>query len=137
MSADRVLLAANDFLNRKFASLLDDGRKVCAGNQQLINSDRLRLVSEGIDSRARTGPPWSPDGRLMALDAKSGAKLWEFQLGSAIDGPVISDELKGEQYIAVAAHSSVWALKLDGTKRPLPAQAMAPTVRRVTTSWFR
>jgi hypothetical protein len=32
MSADRVLLAANDVLNRKFAPLVDDGRQVCAGN---------------------------------------------------------------------------------------------------------
>ena len=52
MSADRVLLAANDVLNRKFTPLVDDGRKVCAGNQQLIYSDGLRFVSERIDSGA-------------------------------------------------------------------------------------
>jgi hypothetical protein len=33
MSADRVLLAANDVLNRKFTPLVDDGREVCASNK--------------------------------------------------------------------------------------------------------
>ena len=33
MSADRVLLAANDVLNRNFTPLIDDGREVSASNQ--------------------------------------------------------------------------------------------------------
>jgi hypothetical protein len=37
--ADRVLLAANDILNRKFAPLVDDRREVCAGNQQLGHTE--------------------------------------------------------------------------------------------------
>jgi hypothetical protein len=52
MSADRVLLAANDVLNRKFTPLIDYGREVCASNQQLIDSDGLRLVSKRIDGGA-------------------------------------------------------------------------------------
>jgi hypothetical protein len=52
MSADRVLLAANDVLNRKFTPLVDDRREVCASNKKLIYSDGLRLVSERIDGGA-------------------------------------------------------------------------------------
>jgi hypothetical protein len=52
MSADSVLLAANDVLNRKFTPLVDDGREVYASNKKLIYSDGLRLVSERIDSGA-------------------------------------------------------------------------------------
>jgi hypothetical protein len=33
MSADRVLLAANDVLNRIFTPLIDDRREVCASSQ--------------------------------------------------------------------------------------------------------
>jgi alcohol dehydrogenase (cytochrome c) len=69
-----------------------------------------------------------PDGRLIAFNAKNGARLWDSQLGSGVNGPAVSYELDGEQYIAVAALNSIWAFKLGGTVAPLPAQPAPPTV---------
>lgn len=45
----------------------------------------------------------TPEGMLKALDAKTGAELWHFQLGTGIVAPPITWEADGEQYIAVAA----------------------------------
>src|SRR6185295_5228088 len=36
-------------------------------------------------------------------------------------GPAASYEIDGEQYIAVALRNNVWAFKLGGTVKPLPA----------------
>jgi alcohol dehydrogenase (cytochrome c) len=69
-----------------------------------------------------------PDGRFLAFDAKSGAPLWEYQLGSGVNGPAVSYQLDGEQYIAVAALNAIWAFKLGGSIAPLPAPTAAPTV---------
>lgn len=41
------------------------------------------------------------DGRFMALDARTGTPLWQFQTGSGIIGSPITYELDGTQYIAV------------------------------------
>jgi PQQ-dependent dehydrogenase (methanol/ethanol family) len=67
-----------------------------------------------------------PDGNLVARDAKTGAPVWQFQTGQAGGGPAASYEIDGEQYIAVALRSSVWAFKLGGTLQPLPAPVQAP-----------
>lgn len=40
-------------------------------------------------------------GYFMALDAKSGQKLWQFQTGSGIIGSPITYQLDGVQYVAV------------------------------------
>ena len=40
-------------------------------------------------------------GHFMALDARSGALLWEFRTGSGIIGSPITYELDGRQYVAV------------------------------------
>ncbi|HEV8312189.1 MAG TPA: PQQ-dependent dehydrogenase, methanol/ethanol family [Burkholderiaceae bacterium] len=42
------------------------------------------------------------DGRLMAFDAKSGAKLWESPTGTGVVAPPITYEVDGKQYVSVA-----------------------------------
>jgi alcohol dehydrogenase (cytochrome c) len=80
------------------------------------------------------------DGNLQARDAKTGELLWQFQTGSAgVDaGPVITYELDGEQYIALAPSGGetdrstgdmVWAFKLGGTVQPLNPPPAPPLVR--------
>ncbi len=70
------------------------------------------------------------DGNFTAYDARSGNVLWQFQTGSVGGftgggGPASSYEVDGEQYVAVAAGTAVWAFKLGGT---LPARP-APKLR--------
>lgn len=68
------------------------------------------------------------DGRLLAMDARDGDVLWEFQTGSGIAGAPITYLVDGEQYVAVLAAGStnpyggsvtqgdsLWAFKLGGT----------------------
>jgi PQQ-dependent dehydrogenase (methanol/ethanol family) len=43
------------------------------------------------------------DGHLSAFDAKTGKKLWSFNLGVAVAAPPITYRVNGVQYIAVAA----------------------------------
>ena len=68
------------------------------------------------------------DGRLLAMDARDGDVLWDFQTGSGIASAPITYEIDGEQYVAVLAAGStnpyggsvtrgdsLWAFKLGGT----------------------
>jgi outer membrane protein assembly factor BamB/plastocyanin len=57
------------------------------------------------------------DGNFEAYDARSGALLWQFQVGSPAT-PASTYELDGEQYVAMSAGSSVWAFRLGGTIQP-------------------
>ncbi len=43
----------------------------------------------------------SPDGEMMALDAKSLKKLWSFNTGAGITAPPMAFAVDGKQYIAV------------------------------------
>lgn len=61
------------------------------------------------------------DGNFEAYDAKTGVLLWQFQIGSEAT-PASTYEIDGEQYIAMAAGSNVWAFKLGGTIQPLEAR---------------
>jgi len=45
----------------------------------------------------------TPEGYLMAFDAKSGAVLWKFNVGTGIVAPPITWEQDGEQMVGVAA----------------------------------
>jgi alcohol dehydrogenase (cytochrome c) len=68
-------------------------------------------------------------GYFMALDARSGALLWQFQTGSGIIGSPITYELDGRQYLAVTSGGiggdmtfyytepkagNLWVFALDG-----------------------
>src|SRR5207248_2179021 len=43
-----------------------------------------------------------PDGNLLALDARTGDELWRWQTGFGADGPVMTYQLDGQQYVAIA-----------------------------------
>jgi alcohol dehydrogenase (cytochrome c) len=68
------------------------------------------------------------DGRLTALDSRSGAKLWEFQTGAGMNAPVSVFEHEGRQYVVAYSAGnlfagspkgdSVWLFGLDGTLPP-------------------
>jgi quinohemoprotein ethanol dehydrogenase len=68
------------------------------------------------------------DGRLLAMDARDGEVLWDFQTGSGIASAPVTYSVDGEQYVAVFAAGStnpyggsvtqgdsLWAFKLGGT----------------------
>src|SRR6185295_18166245 len=74
-------------------------------------------------------------GRLTALDARDGKKLWEFQTGAGMNAPVTVFEHGGKQYVAAYSAGnlfaaspkgdSVWLFALDGTLPPAPAPGAA------------
>ena len=79
------------------------------------------------------------DGNVVAYDMRNGNQLWAFQTGAGADGSVIAYEVNGEQYVAVLAGGNnfnlsapgdnLWALKLGGTVKPLPAPPEPPTIQ--------
>jgi quinohemoprotein ethanol dehydrogenase len=68
------------------------------------------------------------DGRLTALDSKTGEQLWEFQTGAGMHAAVSTVEHAGKQYVVAysagnaligsARGDSVWFFGLDGTLPP-------------------
>jgi alcohol dehydrogenase (cytochrome c) len=52
------------------------------------------------------------DGYIFALDAKTGALLWKFNLGSQLKGAPITYEVDGRQYVTMGAGSSVVSFAL-------------------------
>jgi alcohol dehydrogenase (cytochrome c) len=82
------------------------------------------------------------DGRLTALDARDGKKLWEFQTGAGMNAPVSVFEHGGKQYVVAYSAGnlfagspkgdSVWLLGLDGTLPPAPAPGAAMLFTRET-----
>jgi glucose dehydrogenase len=78
------------------------------------------------------------DGNLMAYDIRNGDELWKFQTGSGADAPVITYEIRGEQYVAILAGGNgllmsapgdnLWAFKLGGSLPQAPAPPEPPTV---------
>jgi alcohol dehydrogenase (cytochrome c) len=80
------------------------------------------------------------DGRLTALDSRTGAPLWQFQTGAGMHAPVSTFTHRGEQYVLAysagnaligsARGDSVWLFGLDGTVPP--AEPGAPVSRLAT-----
>jgi alcohol dehydrogenase (cytochrome c) len=65
----------------------------------------------------------SGDGRFEAYDARTGDLVWEFQTGvRSARGPAVTYLIDGEQYVAVAMGTDLWAFKLGGTIPPQPAR---------------
>jgi alcohol dehydrogenase (cytochrome c) len=64
------------------------------------------------------------DGRLMALDSRNGARLWQFQTDAGVNTTATTFEYQGKQYVAVQAGGGVfakgkrgdgiWLFSLDG-----------------------
>jgi quinohemoprotein ethanol dehydrogenase len=77
------------------------------------------------------------DGRLTALDSRTGKQLWEFQTGAGMHAPVSTFTHGGKQYVLAysagnaligsARGDSVWLFGLDGTLQP--AEAGRPVSR--------
>jgi alcohol dehydrogenase (cytochrome c) len=73
------------------------------------------------------------DGRLTALDKRTGVKLWEFMTDAGVNTTVTTFEHKGKQYVAVHAGGGafangkrgdgVWMFSLDGKIGPIVAGA--------------
>jgi glucose dehydrogenase len=71
------------------------------------------------------------DGRLTALDSRTGRQLWEFQTGAGMHAPVSTFTHRGKQYVLAysagnaligsARGDSVWLFGLDGTLPPAGA----------------
>jgi quinohemoprotein ethanol dehydrogenase len=71
------------------------------------------------------------DGRFVALDARNGDVLWEFQTGAGVNATATIVEHKGKQTIVIYSAGSllggspggdsVWSFSLDGTLDPAPA----------------
>jgi len=84
-------------------------------------------------------------GYFMALDARTGALLWQFQTGSGIMGSPITYELDGKQYLAVPSGGiggdmmfyyaepkagNIWVFALDGGQRaPAPPGTNLTTIK--------
>ena len=77
------------------------------------------------------------DGRFLALDARNGKWLWEFQTGAGVNAPASVFEHEGRQYITVLSAGnlfgrgprgdSLWLFSLNGTLEPVdPPSAMTP-----------
>jgi PQQ-dependent dehydrogenase (methanol/ethanol family) len=79
------------------------------------------------------------DGNIVAYDIRNGDVLWSFQTGAGADAPVATYEVNGEQYVAILAGGNsfqlskrgdnLWAFKLGGAVKPLPAPPEPPTIQ--------
>jgi len=75
-------------------------------------NNRTPLISHTLATAGDLVFQGTAEGRVVALDAKSGQELWSFSLGTPQSGGIISYAVDGKQYIAVAAggtvRSQVW-----------------------------
>ena len=62
------------------------------------------------------------DGQLLALDAKTGHHLWNFNMGELLTASPMTYEVRDRQYVAIASATAVFAFGLfePGTPMPLP-----------------
>jgi len=76
-----------------------------------------------------------PDGTFQVYDARTGARLWQFETGEtgvpgangAVGGPIAVYEAGGQQHIAFVMNRHVWAFKLGGTITERPAPPPLPS----------
>jgi quinohemoprotein ethanol dehydrogenase len=81
------------------------------------------------------------DGRLTALNAKTGDRVWEFMLDAPVNSAISSFMYKGQQYLVTYAGGGlfggpkgdgVWLFSLNGTLDPVkPAAATSAAPRTV------
>ena len=87
------------------------------------------------------------DGRLTALDSRTGEQLWEFQTGAGMHAPVSTFTHRGKQYVLAysagnaligsARGDSVWLFGLDGTLPPVAAGTPVSRLPRGSASHRR
>ena len=80
------------------------------------------------------------DGRFLALDARNGKWLWEFQTDAGVNAPASVFEHEGQQYVTVLSAGnlfgrgpkgdSLWLFSLNGTLGPTAPPSNAPAERR-------
>jgi alcohol dehydrogenase (cytochrome c) len=75
-------------------------------------SNRTPLISHTLGTAGDLVFQGTAEGKVVAVDARSGQELWSFNLGTPQSGGIISFAVDGKQYIAVAAggtlRSQVW-----------------------------
>ena len=54
----------------------------------------------------------TPEGFLIALDAKTGSSLWRFRAGAAIAAAPMSYAIEGKQYVAISVGNVLYAFAL-------------------------
>ena len=55
-----------------------------------------------------------PDGNFLALDAKTGEVLWQFQTGFGADAPPAVFEVDGEEYVTIGTGGNQSMLSANG-----------------------
>ena len=84
-----------------------------SGNISAVNIDTGKLAWQHITQQPLIGGTLATsgglvfsggdDGYLIALDAATGEKLWQFQTGAGVNAPPIAFELDEQLHIAVAS----------------------------------
>jgi alcohol dehydrogenase (cytochrome c) len=120
------LLTAIDTRTNKIAWQQRMPYAECAGSGATATAGGLMLHNE-------------PDGTFQVYDAKTGARLWQFETGEtgvpgangAVGGPIAVYEAGGQQHIAFVMNRHVWAFTLGGT---IP-ERKAPPPLPITDEW--
>ncbi|MBI4608199.1 MAG: PQQ-dependent dehydrogenase, methanol/ethanol family [Candidatus Rokubacteria bacterium] len=76
--------------------------------------NRAPLIGQTLTTGGDLVFQGTPEGKLVAVDARNGEQLWSFNLGTPQSGGIISYSLDGKQYIAVAAGGTVRSLTWFG-----------------------
>ncbi|HEY7647527.1 MAG TPA: PQQ-dependent dehydrogenase, methanol/ethanol family [Methylomirabilota bacterium] len=75
-------------------------------------TNRTPLISHTLSTGGDLVFQGTPEGRVVAVNARDGKELWSFNLGTPQSGGIMSYAIDGKQYIAVAAggtlRSQVW-----------------------------
>jgi alcohol dehydrogenase (cytochrome c) len=113
----------------------EPGEFFLGGGEQALQGDEAKGQIKALE--ATTGeikwsfdlhsPPWAGvmatagglvfagtnEGNFLALDASTGASLWDFQTGGAVRANPISYGVGGKQYIAVAAGNAIYVFTVQ------------------------
>jgi alcohol dehydrogenase (cytochrome c) len=111
------------------------GEYFLGGGEQAETGDKAKGAVRAID--ALTGetewsfdlhsPPWAGvmstagglvfagtnEGNFLALDAKTGKSLWDFQTGAAIRSNPVSFGFDGDQFVSIASGNAVYVFHLS------------------------
>jgi alcohol dehydrogenase (cytochrome c) len=60
------------------------------------------------------------DGNVIALDARSGKHLWNFNVGERLTASPIIYELDGRQYVTIASATAIFNFGLFEPVKPVP-----------------